>query len=67
MAHDYDNDHFNRGLKFQHYRESGHGQWSWSWSKSPESRSQKKMKFDFERLLKQQTKQKNNVFRQKRA
>ena len=40
MAHDYDNDHFNRGLKFQHYRESGHGQWSWSWSKSPESRNQ---------------------------
>jgi hypothetical protein len=60
MAHDYDNDHFNRGLKFQHYRESGHGHGQ----KVPKS---KKMKFNFERLLKQQTKQKNNVFRQKRA
>ena len=30
MTCDYDNDHFNQELKFQHSRESGQGHWSWS-------------------------------------
>ena len=36
MTCDYDNDHFNQELIFQHSRESGHGHGQWSWSKSPE-------------------------------
>ena len=35
MTCDYDNDHFNQELKFQHSRESGLGHSQWSWSKSP--------------------------------
>jgi len=40
MTCNYDNDHFNQGLKFQHSRENGHGH------------SQKIMQFNFEHLLK---------------
>ena len=36
MTCDYDNDHFNQRLKFQHSRECGHGHGQWSWLKSPE-------------------------------
>ena len=51
MTCDHDHDHFNQELKFQHSRESGHGQGQWSGSKSLVSRSQKILQFNFEQLL----------------
>ena len=52
LFHDYDDDRFGQRLKFQHSRESGHGQRSWAKkSQSPVSRSQKILQFDSEQLL----------------